>query len=104
MIELGAKHDQLKPRFDLLPIEPIAWIVDVLTFGAKKYAPGNWMHVPDAENRYFAATLRHLFAWRGGERLDTETQLPHLAHAATCLLFLIWFDGRQALRDSDLLK
>jgi hypothetical protein len=86
------KHDSEKARWDLLPLEAVTPIVDVLTFGARKYAPDNWRTVPEWRRRYYAATLRHLVAWWRGERVDTESGLPHLAHAGCCLLFLAALD------------
>lgn len=91
---LGAKHDGGKDPWHLLPWGPVRDIVRVLAYGAKKYAPNNWQEVPQARERYFAAAQRHLLAWwDDGERTDAESGLPHLAHAACCLLFLAWFDG-----------
>jgi hypothetical protein len=85
----GDKFDTDKPRWDLLPLEAIACVVDVLTYGARKYAPDNWRAVPDAKRRYYAAAQRHLSAWWLGEQDDPETKLPHLAHACCCTLFLL---------------
>ena len=51
----GRKDDAEKPRWDLLPWGPVGEVVAVLTFGARKYAPDNWKHVPAARERYFAA-------------------------------------------------
>ena len=31
----------------------------------------------------------------GSEMVDGESGLPHLAHAVGCLIFLMWFDGRE---------
>lgn len=87
------KKDHGKPMWDLLPMSSVRSIVGVLTFGAAKYAPEQWQQVPDARRRYFSAMMRHLDAWWGGEKTDTESGLPHLAHAGCCLLFLLWFDG-----------
>ena len=86
----GMKFDQDKPRYELLPVGPIEDTVKVLTYGAKKYEAWNWKKVV-AENpeRYYAAALRHILAWRKGELLDEETGLPHLAHAMCCLVFLM---------------
>lgn len=84
----GLKLDTEKDRWDLLPIKAVRGIVQVLTFGARKYAPDNWKHVPDARRRYYAAALRHMAAWWEGEQVDQESGLPHLAHAGCCLLFL----------------
>lgn len=86
----GMKHDNGKPRWDLLPWRPVTEVVKVLTFGAGKYGADNWQTVPNARNRYFAAAMRHLTAWESGERLDPESGYHHLAHAICCLLFLMW--------------
>jgi hypothetical protein len=92
----GAKHDTGKPRWSLLPKGVIASVVQVLEYGANKYSVGNWQRVSDARTRYYDAAQRHLQAWWEGESRDAESGEPHLAHAACCLLFLLWFerDGR----------
>lgn len=87
----GRKADAGKARWDLLPWEELSQVVDVLTYGAQKYAPENWKHVAGPENRYFAAAMRHLIAHRRGDLLDDESGLPHLAHATCCILFLMHF-------------
>ena len=76
---------------NLVPFDSLESISDVLTFGAKKYAPDNWKIVPDAVDRYEAALLRHFTAYKKGEMNDPETGLPHLSHAGCCLMFLIHF-------------
>lgn len=88
----GVKLDKEKARWDLLPIVALRIVVLVLTFGARKYAPDNWQKVPDGRTRYYAAALRHMTDWWGGERLDPESGLHHLGHAICCLLFALWFD------------
>ena len=88
------KYDHGKPAWDLLPWQQVGAIVDVLTYGARKYSATGWQHTPDASNRYFAALMRNLAAWRSGEATDAETGLRHLAHAGACLLFLMWHSGK----------
>lgn len=88
----GTKYDGSKPRWDLLPFKQVEDVVRVLTFGAEKYDDDNWQAVSGAEKRYLSAALRHIAAYAEGERLDSESGLPHLAHAACCILFLMWFD------------
>ena len=85
----GFKLDSGKPRYDLIPPVALAQVVDVLTYGAKKYAPENWRRVLDADQRYFAAAQRHLWAHKRGELRDPETGLSHLAHATCCLMFML---------------
>jgi hypothetical protein len=94
MIDRGdeLKFDRGKPMWDLIPLEQIEKIVEVLTFGANKYAKDKWKEVPDAKERYFASLMRHLTKWRFNEDKDSESGLSHLAHAACCLIFLMWFE------------
>ena len=87
--EPGLKRDGGKPRWSLLPFRAVRLVVDVLEFGAQKYSPGNWRHVQNARERYFNAATRHLIAWWGGEKNDPESELPHLACVACCVLFLL---------------
>ena len=82
------KDDGEKPRANLLPPRAVLEVARVLTFGARKYAPENWRKVDDL-GRYTAAALRHVFAYMQGERIDPESGLHHLAHAACCLLFIV---------------
>jgi Domain of unknown function (DUF5664) len=88
------KHDNGKPAWDLLPWQQVGEIVSVLTYGARKYSGEGWKRTPDASNRYFAALMRHLVAWRSGKAVDHETGLSHLAHAGVCLLFIMWHSGK----------
>jgi len=88
----GIKFDNDKPQWSLLPFKALKEVVDVLTYGAKKYAPDNWKKVPDARRRYIDAGFRHLTAYASGEKLDSETGKSHLAHAICCLLYLLAFE------------
>lgn len=89
---VGAKHDGGKLRYSLLPKGTITEVLKVLEFGAKKYAPDNWMKVYNAQTRYYDAALRHITAWHEGEKFDQETGVSHIAHALCCLHFLMWFE------------
>ena len=89
---VGAKHDEGKLRYSLLPKGTITEVLKVLEFGAKKYAPDNWMKVDNAQTRYYDAALRHITAWHEGEKFDQETGVSHIAHALCCLHFLMWFE------------
>ena len=92
---IGIKYDSNKPRFSLLPLDEVWDVVEVLEYGAKKYADDNWKYVAiedESNNRYFDAALRHLTAWKKGEILDPESGLSHLSHAICSLLFQAWKD------------
>ena len=67
-----------KSRWDLLPIEELAGVVDVYTAGAKKYGENRWQTLPNGVNRYMGAFFRHLTAYKRGEQFDPEDGCLHL--------------------------
>jgi hypothetical protein len=89
---VGVKYDGGKPQWSLMPWDALTEVVDVLTYGAKKYSPDNWKIVPNARQRYIDAGFRHFTAYAAGEKNDSETDMNHLAHAMCCMLFLLAFD------------
>ena len=91
----GQKDDKEKNRLDLIEPEFIEGVGRVLTFGANKYEPNNWQKVEDAEDRYYAAALRHLMAWRRGEKTDLESGISHLDHVACNIMFLQHFEREE---------
>jgi hypothetical protein len=99
--DVGVKYDNDKPQWSLVPFKAMTEVVDVLTYGAKKYAPDNWKKVPDARRRYIDAGFRHFTAYASGEKLDPETGKSHLAHAMCCMLFLLAFDKGEDRDQSD---
>jgi len=96
-VEEGVKSDSGKLRYDLVPVEALAEVVKVLTFGAQKYADDNWKIVSDAEKRYTAASMRHGEQYRAGEVKDVESGLNHLAHRICCDLFRLQFQLEREL-------
>lgn len=98
----GMKYDADKPRMDLLVSgcpNALEAIASVLTFGAKKYAAHSWQTVPNGDERYLAAQLRHITAVQKGEQLDPESGLHHLAHAACNALFILELTLRKRQED-----
>jgi hypothetical protein len=101
-LKTGVKFDRDKPQWTLVPFKAFDEVVKVLTIGARKYAPDNWKKVPNARQRYIDAAFRHMSAYAGGEKLDSETGKNHLAHAVCCMLFLLAFDLDSSLeKDHD---
>lgn len=88
----GVKHDNLKPRWSLLPLNVMREVIAVLEYGAKKYSFDNWQKVINGEDRYYDAAMRHIQARRLGSVRDKESSYFHLAHAICCLIFWLWFD------------
>ncbi len=95
----GMKYDGGKPRMDLLLSgcpQALTQVAEILTFGAAKYAAHSWQTVPQGDERYLAALLRHLTAHAGGEDKDAESGMSHLAHAACNALFILELEARRA--------
>ena len=88
MSDEGRKDDAEKARWDLLPFDALDEVAIVLRYGAKKYAARNW-EKGMAWGRLLAAALRHLAQWSLGHDIDDESGLPHLSHAACCVLMLL---------------
>lgn len=95
----GRKDDQGKLRFDLLPPDALAQLVQVYTMGAAKYDDRNW-EKGIRWGRLFAAVQRHLWAFWHGENNDPESGLPHVAHAAWgCMALLRHMAAHRKLDD-----
>lgn len=90
--EKGKKFDYDKLRFDLIPPECEAMLAAVFTMGAMKYAPDNWQKVEEFNRRYYNAKVRHSNQRRLGEVFDSESGLPHSAHAAWNAIVEMWSD------------
>lgn len=96
----GDRYNEGKPRFSL--VSPIAHeeLAKVLTMGAQKYAPYNWMKgLPYME--IIDSLERHVNAFKKGENMDKESGLHHMAHVMCNAMFLIEFieSGRDNLDD-----
>ena len=87
---IAQKHDKEKLRYELIPPEFLEATAEGLTYGANKYAAGNWARGGGLNHsRLFGALQRHLQAYWGGEDVDPESGNSHLSHAACMLAFLI---------------
>lgn len=87
----GLRDNKGKLPWHLLPVEAMEEIVKVLQFGATKYAPENWRKGLSWDETY-DSLMRHLIAWKRGEKVDPETGLPHMAHVLTNAAFLMSFE------------
>lgn len=93
------RYDVGKPTFDLVAglYRELGDVNTVLKFGERKYSRDGWKHGVDlcSRIRNVNAALRHIFKYLGGERLDEESGLPHLAHAITNLLFALYAENEE---------
>ena len=86
----GKKFDGDKAPLELVDPLAIIELAEILDYGKKKYSANNWQQLDNFNDRYYAAAMRHLLAWRAGEQCDLETNKSHLAHAFCNLMFLMW--------------
>lgn len=84
-----AKADHGKPCPSLCPVSLIEAVTAVRMYGTQKYGdPDNWKQVEP--ERYHQAMLRHILAaWNDPYKIDPESGLPHIAHVATNIAFLL---------------
>ena len=98
MNDQNAKHDEGKPMLSLVPTGIDYAIEKVRRYGCEKYPEGgkdNWRQV-DIQ-RHWEAVLRHTTAARENLfKIDPESGLPHVYHAACDLAFVIEMMGNTA--------
>lgn len=87
--EQEPKADQGKPHPSWVPVALIEGVMAVREYGNQKYHdPDNWKQVEP--ERYHQAMLRHILAaWNDPYKIDPESGLPHIAHVATNIAFLL---------------
>ena len=84
--ERGAKLDAGKPRLSMVLggfSRALRAVGEVGTLGAAvEYTDDGWMHVPNGEQRYTDAMLRHYFDEQDKGLLDKKSGKLHAAHCA----------------------
>ena len=94
----GRKDDEGKCRMDLIPPEAIEALGWVLTHGAEQYGERN-CEQEMRWGRLYAALLRHMLAWWGGEDADPDSGSSHLNHALFCVSLLVTYEQREIGED-----
>jgi len=94
----GKKFDNGKANWSLIPFEVLEKVAEIYTFGAKKYSKNNWKKVKNYKERYFSALMRHLVAYKTGEKIDPESGFSHLVHAVWNTISLLWYEMHKSKR------
>jgi hypothetical protein len=83
----GDRYNNGKTRWSLIVWKALIPMIEVLEFGAKKYAPFNW-----TKGLKYTETcdslLRHTHAFLEGEDNDPESKLSHVGHILANAMFL----------------
>ena len=78
----GGKQSEKSYRFDLVPARAAFAVAEVFAYGAKRYAPWNWLKVPLAD--HLNSVLGHINAHMMGDDQD-----DHLEHAACRMMMAL---------------
>lgn len=91
----GSQRDtqQGKTRYDLIPVTSLTRLADLYARGAEKYDDWNWAK-GQQYSRVYASMLRHVYAWRAGERTE-----DHLAAVAWACMALMYFEDNMPEMD-----
>jgi hypothetical protein len=89
--EIGARFNKGKIRYELIPTYALEELAKVYTYGAEKYDQYNWRKGLSWLNT-LGSLLRHVYAWKKGEKIDSESNCHHLAMAAWNCFTLMSFE------------
>ena len=84
-----------KLRWLLLPWREVEQVVKLLTDGTADHADEGWK--TEDQTSHFEALMRHLTAWRKGEKRDAGTGASPLVLVAVRALFLLWHENERKL-------
>lgn len=84
----------MKPPMHLCPVSLPVAVATVFGRGAHNRPDYDWLDEPRPYTRYMDSLERHINAFKDGHVYDSDTGMPHLWHAATCLAILIEYEKR----------
>lgn len=100
-MEAGSRDNDGKLQWALVDFPALEPMVQVLEFGAQKYAPHNWKKGLYT-TQIVESLIRHMIAYLNGEDKDPESNLPHTGHIMCNAMFLSYmhefkpeFDDRE---------
>lgn len=86
-VQQALRYNQGKTQWSLVDFDSLEGLVQVLEYGAQKYARDNWkkgMPVTQVSE----SLMRHLFAFLRGEDVDPESGCRHISHVMCNAMFL----------------
>lgn len=89
-----------KLPLDLVPPIAMQHLAAAFKDGEAKYNPFNWREQQVSSTVYYAAAMRHLFAWFDGEDFADDSGVHHLAHAMACMAIVLDAESVGMLNDN----
>jgi len=86
------RYNTGKRKWSLVHFKSLEPMVEVLEFGATKYAPDNWKKGLD-KKEILESMMRHMAALMDGEDKDSESGISHMGHIMRNAMFYNYFDN-----------
>ena len=88
--EAAPRYDDMKLRWDLMPMDSLDKVAEVFTHGAAKYWEESWRNGMSYK-RMYGPIFRHLSKSQRGEDIDPDSGCFHLSQIVWGALCLLWF-------------
>ncbi len=88
------RFNEGKPQWSLVHFDSLLPMVRTLEFGAKKYAPNNWMKPMD-KKKILESMMRHLAAIMDGQEIDPETGISHMGNIQCNAMFYNYHNSQK---------
>lgn len=86
----GLRYNEGKLPWHLVDFRALKSMVEVLEYGAKKYAEDQWkkgLSLKEIRDSF----IRHMIEWNSGQEIDSESGKSHIGHMMCNLLFYEYF-------------
>jgi hypothetical protein len=91
MAEKALRYNSGKRKWSLVHFKSLEPMVEVLEFGAEKYAPDNWKKGMD-QKEILESLMRHLASLMDGEKNCPESGKSHMGHIMCNAMFYNYYD------------
>jgi hypothetical protein len=88
--EKGLRYNEGKRKWSLVHFKSLEPMIEVLEYGANKYAPKNWQKGLD-KSEILESLQRHVAKLFDGEDIDSESGLHHIGHIMCNAMFYSYF-------------
>ena len=86
----GLRYNEGKRKWSLVHFKSLEPMIEVLEYGATKYAPKNWQKGLE-KDEILESLQRHVAKLFDGEEIDQESGLHHIGHIMCNAMFYSYF-------------
>lgn len=99
--EKGLRYNEGKRKWSLVHFRSLEPMIEVLEYGANKYAPKNWQRGLD-KMEILESLQRHVAKLFDGEDIDAESGLHHIGHIMCNAMFYSFFVHKELDKDQQI--